>query len=116
MGTEATHYVMAAIKLEDPHVVWDNEELRAKMDPHEDNGYRDEVTEIDGITVVSDGMNGQYIMIGQVLAKGVAEHGDGLDLTECECKPSQRRKLAKLIQEKFGITGDVKVWAFTHYH
>ena len=122
MGTVRTHYVMLGAKL--PFDIIDREEDYEKFDAYEDNGYRPEIKEHNGLTMVTDGMNGEYVFIGKVLKKAL-DH-EGLEVTDCLAF-SQREMnvLENLIRsefwEEFGEEFKdrdigLSVWAFTHWH
>ena len=69
--------------------------------------------------MIQDGMNGEYIIIGKVLAKGL--ESDGLDMTCCEVSDSERKKIYQQLRKDFKdcIVFDfrnVKTYAFTHFH
>jgi hypothetical protein len=124
MGVAATHYVVLGVAITDEAQVKEffriNEEHLEFMDGYDDNGYREEITPSEsGIHVIVDGMNGKYIVVGKILAKGIE---GGLDLTEVSDIGKQYRKfypevlkLDQVLGTKFGGL-DAKVIAFTHWH
>lgn len=110
MGVRQTHYVMLAIK-----APMRREDDYEKWEPFEDNGYVEKITEHEGLTAVSDGMNGNYSMIGIVLAKGL-EH-EGIDMTECASPdPRISARIERDAKRLLGVKGCVAVYAFTHFH
>jgi hypothetical protein len=78
-----------------------------------DNSYKDAIESKNGLTVISDGMNGKYMFIGEVIDKSRY----GLEITNCTDVPEQEfAVLQALIFSEFGIEeADVKVWAFSHF-
>ncbi len=114
MGVERTHYVIVGVRFKYDDVAErpDFEELQDEM---EDNGYKVEITEKNGLTMVSDGMNGEYVVIGRVLAKAI--DSDGLDFTICECCEASRQDIMHAVHSRLSpLTGCVQIYAFTHYH
>jgi len=113
MGVQRTHYVMLAAKL--PFDTFDFDKDYKKYHQYEDNGYEFKVTEHNGLTIISDGMNGEYVFIGKVIKK-VLEY-DALVPTNCSVfSPEERYIIADSIKIEFGIEVVVDVWAFTHCH
>jgi len=107
MGVNRTDYVMLAVKL--PF------EAIEDTDCYEDDGYSDKITSHNGLTVVSDGMNGNYLFIGRIIRKAIK--GYGLDITDCSASTFLEMELLKiLIKSEFNIDAPVRVWAFTHWH
>lgn len=126
MGVAATHYVVLGVAITDKAQVKEffrisEEQLPLDfMDGYDDNGYKEEITPSkSGIHVISDGMNGKYVVVGKILAKGIE---GGLDFTEVSDISKQYRKfysevlkLDQMLGTKFGGL-DAKVIAFTHWH
>lgn len=106
MGIARTDYVMLAARLEYGTLDYD------VIEDYMDNTYSNEVTIHKGLTVISDGMNGEYLFIGKVLAKSV---DDGIP-PMCPT-PEGSGEIRKKIKDQFGIVyASVSVWVFTHWH
>lgn len=106
MGAERTDYVMLAARLE--YGTLDNDVIEEYID----NAYSNKVTIHKGLTVINDGMNGDYLFIGKVLAKS---DEDGF-LPMCPT-PEGSSEIKKMIQDQFGIVlALVSVWVFSHWH
>jgi len=124
MGVAATHYVVLGVAITEEAQVKEffrlDEEHHELMDTYDDNGYKEEISPSEsGIHVIVDGMNGKYVVVGKILAKGVHS---GLDLTEVSDINKQYKKiypeilkLDQALGTKFGGL-DAKVIAFTHWH
>jgi len=118
MGTDRTDYVMLAVKFPYETVAYDEDKYDKYLDLYEDNGYRSEIKEHDGLTMVSDGMSGEYAFVGKVLAKAVEEEGEGLPITDCSIVKNSIEMQEK-ISNIFGVDKahiDIKIWVFTHWH
>jgi hypothetical protein len=120
VSTSCTHYVMIGIKVPFPK---DYDTLYDLFEPYQDNSNRDEITVHNGLTVVVDGMCGDYMVIGQVLAKGREE--DGLPMTRCCATVRHVADIRAAILREFpkyhylfapGKASPVVGWAFTHWH
>ena len=124
MGVASTHYVVLGVAITDEVQVKEffrmTEEQFALMDGYDDNGYKEEISPTEsGIHVIQDGMNGQYVVVGKILAKGVHS---GLDLIEVSKINKQYKKiypeilkLDRALGTKFGLL-EAKVIVFTHWH
>ena len=123
MGVERTHYIMLGVKF--PFNIIDHDNLLddgyyEKYEVYEDNGYEEEITEHCGLTMVSDGMNGEYIFIGKVIQKKL-DH-EGFKPTDClQFSQNEMKLLEHLIKSKFeeeakDMDIKVSVWVFTHWH
>lgn len=124
MGVAATHYVVLGVAITDKAQVKEffriNEEHFEFMEGYDDNAYEENVTPSEsGIHVIVDGMSGNYVVVGKILAKAI---DNGLDIIEVADISTQYRKfypeVLKLDRElgtKFGGL-DAKVIVFTHWH
>ena len=126
MGTELMNYILAGVKFKMP----EGEEAEIAYEALEDyidSVYDDDIKSKNGISVIYDGMNGEYIFAGNILEKGNESTG-GLDITICEISHSTKEILAAALDLAFGPKGsvapltndeitiaDVKIWAFTHW-
>ena len=109
MGVDRTDYVMLAAKLSCDNISFDD------VDEYDDSGYSHDITIHNGLTVVYDGMNSDYVFIGRVMEKAI--DGEGLDITDCSCATQIEIELLRaLIKSEFNIDAPVRVWAFTHWH
>lgn len=117
MGVVQTHYIIVGLRLPFPDEDEDEDEDE-KWSGYSDNGYIDEIGHVKGISIISDGMNGEYFLIGRIISKGVAEHGDGLDLTDCSVTENMQTSI-HFDLTKLGFdcaVSDIKAWALTHFH
>ncbi|MCK9458231.1 MAG: hypothetical protein M0R80_01090 [Proteobacteria bacterium] len=125
MGCHRCEYVMfgAKFKYNEFETPDDDYEL---TEPYDDNAYQDKVTSCNGLTLVTDGMNGNYIYFGEVIAKA-REESEGIEVSfEVETLQSvigvKRIAIIAAIKkeaEKLGITlppFDVGLHVFTHWH
>jgi hypothetical protein len=126
MSISQTHYVILGIKYDFDEAkrnlgdeVFDND----IVNNYEDDVYEEKITEKNGLTVVSDGMNGEYFVIGKVLVK--ASLVDGIEMTSIPIQHSgqvteQTRKIMRDIEKCFPQLNpdplDVKIYIFTHWH
>lgn len=117
MGVDATHYVMIGIRLPYKHFPEEFSESEQYEAMH-DNAYNDDFSE--GVSIVTDGMNGKYAVVGRVIEKGVSDHGNGIDMTEIVGKALRNPKLIREIREALGEyapeTIQLSAICFTHYH
>lgn len=124
MGSEATHYVVVGVVINDREEVkqfFDIAEEHFKVcEEYHDNPYKDNITETSsGIHIISDGMSGRYVVIGKILEKAIYE---GISLTEIDDFKKIYRKIYPAVKEldeklgtKFGGL-DPRVVVFTHWH
>lgn len=115
MGVSNVHYIILGIRLEFQNLGHIEPEFLEKF---EDNCYVKDVTEKDNITLISDGMNGEYHFIGKVLAKSTSSVGFD-EAVSFDCDQNEREKVFQSIQDNFGITlnpTDIQLWVFTHWH
>jgi len=114
MGTTRTDYVMLAVKLPFDAI---DPELDILYE-YNDNGYEQKVTKHNGLTSVSDGMNGEYIFIGRVIAKVIESSGEGLPIVDClDYSPEEAEQIRYRMKDLFGIDAPpASVYAFSHWH
>lgn len=114
MGTSVTHYVLLGAKFEYGEIKRNpNFENWSEADDLHDNPYHDEFK--DSVVMITDGMNGEYVFIGQILAKAV-EDGNGLPITKCDVSDIDKQDVQDYIHGRFGLTVKAEVWAFSHWH
>lgn len=84
----------------------------------DDSAFNKKINHKDGIFCLYDGMNGKYVIIGRVLAKGSDEepfiaYGEPISFTE----PTELEKelISNSIERNFGIKEELKHWLITHY-
>lgn len=128
MGTNRVDYVILGYK-------WDSlkefdKEVRVVLqldddidvyDPlskYYDNEYRDEICSCDGMSIILDGMCGDYALAGMILSKGNIDHGrcSGLDLVDCTPNSADVNKVRRWGKEFLGRTDKPRVYAVTHAH
>jgi hypothetical protein len=121
MGVKATHYVTYGLKL--PFKFFSEEQREELYDLYDDNAYKEKITHED-ISVISDGMGGEYLFIGKILAKG--SESNGLEFTEISLSEAEERKTKDLVLsiiKKYNLENKAnkesritfKYYAFTHF-
>lgn len=113
MGVEVVHYVVAAAKL-DCKSITDREDYDDLLNLYDDNVFESEFR--DGMSLIVDGMNGEYAFFGQILSKGCEQSGGYLDITKCKMSKKKRDKIAEEAQKCLQLSKlpTVNIWAFTH--
>jgi hypothetical protein len=127
MGVVKTHYIVVGVALTDHDAVQEffqySEAHYDEFNKLEDNAYQEEIiSDCDGHTLICDGMNGEYIVYGEILTKHL--ENDGFDLNiitnvKQMMGKKQRELLSKkateLLKREFSES-DVKCIVFTHWH
>lgn len=134
MGTVANQYLLLGVKLAYDAVLpalehkiekenlnrEDYDDIRFNfLEPYMDNGYQEAVKHHNGLFVINDGMNGEYLFIGRLIAKTKPGRMlDGIfDLNNTEEKETIKQIVTELIQAQFGIENQpVGLWLIAHYH
>lgn len=112
MSIQSNTYVLVGVKLDYDHFT---EEQFDELDDYRDSAY-DGACHHNGLSLIEDGMNGEYCFIGRVLAKSIDADGEGLPITECTVPAGLRAEVSDLLVEHFELSEpDVRLWAFTHY-
>jgi hypothetical protein len=119
MSTVATHYVILGIKVPFSDVIDPKtDDMKDELRQYQDDPYQEEITAVDGLTLVSDGMSGEYAVFGKVLAKG--SEFDGIDMTEITVDEVQAITygidLPRILGTKNWDGNRAKIFAFTHWH
>lgn len=124
MGADQCHYVIVGAKF-----TWEEFDEAAKevfgdnwsiaFDEYDDNAYSEHVTSCGGVTMVRDGMDCQYIVMGLCYHK--ASEFDGLEMIDCidamGYMHEAEEKIAAVFEKKgMHLPFRVGVWAFTHWH
>ena len=119
MSVNANHYVVLGNK-------WDYDEFYTLVErKHGDvETWRDTVEELhreslrdgiinhNGVTIISDGMSGEYVVAGFVIAKS----GDNFDLGDYSATPPNLwDDIGDNIHKALGFAKDIEIIAFTHY-
>lgn len=109
MSTQVNTYVMCGVKLP-----YDKEDHFETLEVYYDSAFQG-VHHYKGLCIVDDGMSGEYMFIGRVLAKTKDhQHFDvpmAVSISELE-----KELIASLIETQFGIKEPaVQVWVFSHY-
>lgn len=91
-----------------------NEDEYDTYEPYMDSAFKG-IHHHNGLCVIRDGMNGEYVFIGRVLAKSrVHEHFD--QAMTPEVTPTEMELIGNLIASQFDIAKpEVKLWIFSHY-
>jgi hypothetical protein len=127
MSTERVDYVIHGMKFPFrtifPQCGSDYEREQAiveKYAPYEDNCYQSEVIELDGLTIVSDGMNCEYVVIGKVIQKALIDNGGGLEIMDACTLPQLdsvvlQYRIEMLVGKEAFEQGEMGTWVFTHW-
>ena len=77
MGVDRTDYALVGVRFNYDEFVEKNggDDAYEKFDSIHDNGYREKFSK--DIACIWDGMNGEYIFFGIILAKAVEKNGGG---------------------------------------
>ncbi len=120
MGVERCDYVMIAAKFnfdEFEQAIASNSDITDKYD---DNSYESDITACNGLTMVRDGMNGEYVFFGEVIAKNI-ECSDGFDPINVDEFIKEEDRVERWIKDEMKTLGiklpfKVSVYIFTHWH
>lgn len=134
MGTSMMNYVLLGIKLPYPNsnfneeLYEDGDEVFEACENYMDNPYESRISSKDGISVIFDGMNGQYVFAGRIFEKGNESTG-GIEPTICDADYDYKEIVAGALNLMFGPEGsvarltdkditvdDIHVWVFSHWH
>jgi len=130
MGVDRTDYVIVGVNVpyddfyagvSHPNDGDGMDHYEKYCEPYVDDSHKSEIHERDGLTMIFDGMNGKYVIVGRVLAKARASHGEGLPMIDCSLPPeSEVKLLSALIGKCFPFLDmahyPIRVWALAHYH
>lgn len=115
MSVGTNQYLIMGVKLP-----YDKDVPYEIFEDYIDNGYKPDIIHKNGLACIYDGMNGEYVMLGRIVAKSPLD--EVLDGPYC-CDPvgGEREELiAGLINLSFPhidvVTSDIKTWFLTHYH
>jgi hypothetical protein len=117
MGVDVTHYVVVGIKTGFRQL---ENHLKIDEDRNLEDCFDEITSEYDAhvgdFAYISDGMNGEYAVLGIIVSKGAEEDGEGLDMTDCiEALNKYKMDVSEKLR-LLGITiGKISVYAFTHY-
>jgi hypothetical protein len=121
MSTQINQYLMWATRLPyEGMKEWEKQHEKDFYDSFEDfmedSAFSSEVEHKDGIFCLFDGMNGQYIFIGKVLAK--SKEGSFLgDSILAIKKPAVREQsiIRNSVLRNFEVEGKFDLYLITHY-
>ena len=111
MGVEANTYVLFGVKL--PFEDYRSDEWYDKMTPYRDSAFK-KVDNSLPLNIVDDGMNGDYVFVGKVLAR-TDIYGD---IEPTEISVPNKQEIEEKIEELLGIKtsdSEYKLWVFTHH-
>jgi hypothetical protein len=132
MGTERCDYVILGYKFDSlyayqehmkevlPKVEGDEDgyKFEAAMEDweeqYQDNPYKDEPTNKHEMVIVSDGMNGKYVIAGKMLVKG--SECCGLDMVDCTPDGDTAKRVREWLGSTLKIVAKPRVWALSHWH
>lgn len=115
MSVQSNTYLMVGVKLDfDAFTA----EQRDKIEPYEDSAFGG-IHHHNGLCAIVDGMNGDYIFIGRVLAKSDDQNGNyGFNqaLDTAGLAMPVMDEVIEALDIWFGIqVCDLETWVFTHY-
>lgn len=127
MGVDATHYLVIGVIDNNRKSVMDffnekSEAYRNIIDKYTDDNYEEKISKTkSGIHIIADGMDGEYIVVGQIIDKSIE---DGLKITRIPLNvagPATDKIMEKIkeLDEKIGTSfGKLEMSAicFTHFH
>lgn len=115
MSTSNVTYLVVGVLLASSYFT--GEELDAiESQGYTDNVHKREVGNKAGLTVIHDGMGGEYTVVGKVIEKARAFDGEDLQMTDLTELPETFEAVKAQLVEHFSMTAaDVRILAFTHY-
>ena len=123
MSVQVNQYLIIGVKKDfNWSKEWEKETGKDFYDTFEgfmdDSAFKKEINHKDGIFCLYDGMNGKYIIIGRVLAKGCDDYpfiADGEPMCFTQLSVLETELIENSIQRNFGIKEDLRHWLITHY-
>lgn len=124
MGVYRTDYIMLAhriLNIEERNNLFLSKfgDIDTIDNPYEDNAYSQEKVSYNGLTMVSDGLCGNYCFIGKVLVK-VVDFENGIPMYDGSRNPAKdymKDIVIDTLKQEFNIEyPDVRLWVFSHYH
>ncbi|ADJ22976.1 hypothetical protein Hden_1162 [Hyphomicrobium denitrificans ATCC 51888] len=117
MSTQANTYIMrGALFTYDEVKQHLGNEMHDRLRPYEDSAFKG-IEHHNGICVLSDGMNGKYVAVGQVIAK--TENGQGFEevhgFADGAFGANKDHVLEQKIWELIDLHADVEWLVLTHY-
>ena len=120
MSVNATHYVVFGVVITDEIQVNDFFKIEEShldfMEDYHDNPYDPKIIpNKSGINVIADGMNGEYVVVGKILAKS----NTGLELIELNPEILDIKDNYLELDETLGTNFrnlNFKYIVFTHWH
>lgn len=115
MSVQSNTYLLVGVKL-----AYDafTSEQRNNMEPYEDSAFEG-IHHHNGLCAIVDGMNGEYVFIGRVLAKSGDQNGNygfNQPLDTADLAIPVMDEVIEALDTWFGIqVCDVGTWLFTHY-
>ena len=123
MSTQTNQYLMYGINVPVKWIKeWNKNEKNSGKDWYntfesfmDDSPYNSKVNHKDGIFMLYDGMNGDYIIIGKVEKK--SSDGEFIDgpIALTDLPTTQKDAIAESIKRNFDLEGEMKWWFVTHY-
>lgn len=116
MSVQSNTYVLVGVMLDYDDFT---EEQHDALEPYRDSAYRG-IEHHNGLCAIVDGMGGEYVAIGRVVAKSDDQNGnygmaEPVDATGA-MTDELRAEVAGLLAEHFDMQKpDVRVWVFTNY-
>ncbi len=118
MGVDITHYVIVGIKTKfnELEEIFKLKEFDDLEDMFKDIIIKEGDANIGDFTYVSDGMNGEYAILGIIVDKGVEEDGERLGMIDCiKAYNKYRTDVCEKLRKMNISIGEISVYAFTHY-
>ena len=118
MGCSETHYAMVGVVFDEEQFGLLEEFGDEVVTSLDDNGYKSKITQTEsGLHLIVDGMNGDFMVFGKIVAKGLEE---GLPFTTFKKIGKKLRneivEQAKKLLKVDVDPDDVVNVAFTHWH
>lgn len=98
MSSQCNTYVIIGAKF--PYDTFSDDAIRERMEPYYDSAFKG-IHHHDGLCVLRDGMNGEYVIIGKVLAK-TENHLNFEQIIEIPHDPQAAYEIKTDIVQAFG--------------
>lgn len=116
MGVNHDHYIIVGVKLE--YGTLDKMFNVGEFEDLELDGVVNQWdAKVGDFVFISDGMNGEYDVVGKIIQKAEGDEFEGLEMIDCMAAFNKHKEEVrkKLFDLKIYL-GPVSVFVFTHYH
>ena len=117
MGVNKTDYVVVGIKTKFEEL----EEYFNLTEVELEEQFKDLIVdemdcEVGDFTYISDGMNGEYAVLGIVVSKSEDENGEGTPMIDCiEMFNEYKLEVTEYLRKMCIPFGKVSIYVFSHY-